>query len=148
MRSPPACLPETVSTAVVVAGDLNDELEATTTQLLHGPSGSEIGTGGFDLPDTGDGQRLWNLAPLILDNQRFSRVFRRRGELIDHLLVSHVLVKAVQTVTTGAIEISSITEEPTERRDEPGSDHRTFFGELPRDELAFSGCQWSILCQV
>jgi endonuclease/exonuclease/phosphatase family metal-dependent hydrolase len=110
--------------AVIVAGDLNDEPEAATTQLLHGPPGSEIGTGGLDHPDSGDGQRLWNLAPLIPAGQRFSRVYRGRGELIDHLLVSHVLVKAVQTVTTGEIEIPSITDQPSERKDEPGSDHR------------------------
>jgi predicted extracellular nuclease len=78
--------------AVVVAGDLNDEPEAATTQLLHGPPGSEIGTEGFDRPDKGDGQRLWNLAPLIPDDQRFSRVYRGRGELIDHLLLSHALI--------------------------------------------------------
>jgi endonuclease/exonuclease/phosphatase family metal-dependent hydrolase len=110
--------------ALIVAGDLNDGPEAATTQLLHGPPGSEIGTGGFDRPDTGDGQRLWNLAPLIPEKQRFSRIFRGRGELIDHLLVSHALVKTVQTVSTGQIEIPSITEQTTERRDEPGSDHR------------------------
>lgn len=109
---------------IVVTGDLNDGPEAATTQLLHGPPGSEIGTTGFDRPDVGDGQRLWNLAPLIPENQRFSRTFHGRGELIDHLLVSHALVKAVQTVTTGRIEISSITEQPTQRRDEPGSNHR------------------------
>lgn len=40
--------------AVIVAGDLNDEPEAATTQLLLGPPGSEIGTGGFDQPDHGD----------------------------------------------------------------------------------------------
>ncbi|MGH7929999.1 MAG: endonuclease/exonuclease/phosphatase family protein [Candidatus Binatia bacterium] len=110
--------------AVVVAGDLNDEPEAATTQLLYGPPGSEIGTGGFDHPDSGDGQRLWNLAPLIPAGQRFSRVYRGRGELIDHLLVAHVLVKAVKTVTTGEIEVPSITDEPTERENEAGSDHR------------------------
>ncbi|MGH3915737.1 MAG: endonuclease/exonuclease/phosphatase family protein [Pseudonocardiaceae bacterium] len=114
--------------AVIVAGDLNDEPEAATTQLLHGPSGSEIGTPGFDHPDQGDGQRLWNLAPLIPEAQRFSRIYRGRGELIDHLLVSHVLVKAVQTVTTGETEIPSITDEPTERQHEPGSDHRPVVG--------------------
>lgn len=109
---------------VVVAGDLNDEAEAATTQLLHGPPGSEIGTGGFKHPDSGDGQRLWNLAPLIPEGQRFSRVYRGRGELIDHLLVSHVLVKAVKTVTTGQIEIPSITELPGEQDSGAGSDHR------------------------
>ena len=110
--------------AVIVAGDLNDEPQAATTQLLHGPPGSEIGTGGFDQPDQGDGQRLWNLASLIPEGQRFSRIYRGRGELIDHLLVSHVLVKAVQTVTTGEIEIPSITDQPSERQDQAGSDHR------------------------
>ncbi len=113
--------------ALIVAGDLNDEPQAATTQLLHGPPGSEIGTGGFDQPDQGDGQRLWNLALLIPEDQRFSRVYRGRGELIDHLLVSHVLVKAVQTVTTGEIEIPSITDQPSERQDQAGSDHRRWW---------------------
>ncbi len=31
----------------MVLGDLNDEVEATTTQILNGQTGSEIGTGGF-----------------------------------------------------------------------------------------------------
>ncbi len=125
--------------AVVVAGDLNDEPEAATTQLLYGPPGSEIGTGGFDHPDSGDGQRLWNLAPLIPEEQRFSRVYRGRGELIDHLLVSHVLVKAVKTVTTGEIEVPSITDEPTERENEAGSDHRPMVARLRWDSAVRVG---------
>ena len=48
--------------AVVVAADLNEGPEAATTQILSGPPGSEIGTGGFKQPDAGDQQRLWNLA--------------------------------------------------------------------------------------
>ena len=116
--------------ALIVAGDLNDEPEAATTQLLHGPPGSEIGTPGFDQPDQGDGQRLWNLAPLIPEAQRFSRIYRGRGELIDHLLVSHALVKSVETVTTAEIEVPSITDEPSERQDEAGSDHRPVVAEF------------------
>ncbi|MCA1708128.1 MAG: hypothetical protein LC808_34570, partial [Actinobacteria bacterium] len=71
---------------------------------------------------TRQGER--RLAPLIPEDQRFSRVYRGRGELIDHLLVSHVLVKAVTTVNTGQIEIPSITDQPSDRQDEAGSDHR------------------------
>jgi len=48
---------------LVVLGDLNDVPEAATTQIPARPPGSEIGTGGFNQPDRGDGQRLWNLAP-------------------------------------------------------------------------------------
>lgn len=33
-------------------------------------------------------------------------------------------VTKANSSTTGEVEIPSITEQPTERRDEPGSDHR------------------------
>src|SRR5918996_1739107 len=108
--------------AVVVLGDLNDEPTAATTQILLGPPGSEIGTPGFDRPDRGDDARLWNLAPLIPPERRFSRVFRGRGELIDHILVSHALVNRIDHVDSGT-RPPSITEDPTTRRDEPASDH-------------------------
>jgi endonuclease/exonuclease/phosphatase family metal-dependent hydrolase len=109
--------------AVVVLGDLNDEPLAATTQILLGPPGSEIGTAGFDAPDQGDGDRLWNLAPLIPAQRRRSRRFRGRDELIDHILVSRRLVRDVRSVDTQAQEPPSITERPAERRDAPGSDH-------------------------
>lgn len=110
--------------AVVVAGDLNDEPQAATTQILLGPGGSEIGTPGYDRPDKGDASRLWNLAPLIPEEQRYSRVYRGRRELIDHLMVSHALLEAIAEVTTGTGATPSVTDNPKERRDAPHSDHR------------------------
>ena len=109
--------------AVIVLGDLNDEPPAATTQILLGPPGSEIGTPGFGSADRGDAWRLWNLAPLIPAERRFSRRFRGRGELIDHVLVSHALVHHVEQADTDPVEPPSITEDPTDRRDEPASDH-------------------------
>jgi endonuclease/exonuclease/phosphatase family metal-dependent hydrolase len=109
--------------AVIVLGDLNDEPLAATTQILLGPPGSEIGTAGFQRPDQGDVSRLWNLAPLIPEERRFSRVFHGRRELIDHLLVSHALATRVQSVDTGDVQPPSIGEVPTARRDERPSDH-------------------------
>ncbi len=113
---------------LLVAGDLNDEPEAATTQILLGPGGSEIGTAGFDRPDAGDAARLWNLAPLIPEDQRFSRIYRGRHELIDHLLVSHALVGTVRSVTTGGptavAATPSVADDPDLRRNAPGSDHR------------------------
>jgi hypothetical protein len=105
-----------------VLGDLNDEPTAATTQIPLGPPGSELGTAGFDRPYRGDGARLWNLAPLIPAERRFSRVFRGRGELIDHILVSHALVNRIDHVDTGT-RPPSITEDPTALRDEQASDH-------------------------
>jgi endonuclease/exonuclease/phosphatase family metal-dependent hydrolase len=109
--------------AVALLGDLNDEPLAATTQIFHGPPGSEIGTPGFEQPDKGDPWRLWNLAWRIPAERRHSRRFRGRDELIDHILVSHALVHDVESVDTGPGEPPSITETPSARRDEPGSDH-------------------------
>jgi endonuclease/exonuclease/phosphatase family metal-dependent hydrolase len=111
--------------AVLLAGDLNDDADAATTQILNGPPGSEIGTVGYDRADQGDADRMWNLAPLIPEDERFTRRYRGRGELIDHIFVSHHLVKRAVAVHTLAAtpQLPSITDDPRERRGEPGSDH-------------------------
>ena len=62
---PPPLTGDGPTQPLLVCGDLNDTMEAATTQLIFGPPGSQIGTGGFDHPDQGDPQRLWNLAPKI-----------------------------------------------------------------------------------
>ncbi len=112
---------------VAVLGDLNDEVTAATTQIPQGPPGSEIGTPGFDRPDKGDAARLWNIAPLIPEKQRFSRVHSGRPELIDHILVSHRLLDRVTGAGTGAplqeTPLPSVDEDPNDRRDATGSDH-------------------------
>ena len=74
--------------AVVLMGDFNDGPTAATSQLLLGPSGSEIGTIGFSRPDQGDAQRLFNTAPAIPEDRRFSRIHRGVGELLDQVLAS------------------------------------------------------------
>jgi exonuclease III len=50
-------------------------------------------------------------------------MFHGRGELIDHILVSHVLATALVDVDTADVALPSITENPTARRDAPASDH-------------------------
>ncbi|MGW2568494.1 endonuclease/exonuclease/phosphatase family protein [Streptomyces sp. NPDC001537] len=113
---------------VAVLGDLNDEVQAATTQILLGPPGSEIGTPGYDHPDQGDAQRLWDVAPLIPAEQRYSRINSGRRELIDHILVSHRLVLRVTAAGTGlpgdrALRLPSVGPDPADRRGKPGSDH-------------------------
>jgi endonuclease/exonuclease/phosphatase family metal-dependent hydrolase len=73
---------------LLVLGDLNDVPEAQTSLVLNGPPGSEIGTPGFDRPDQGDDARLFNLAPLIPQERRYSRVECGRPELLDQILAS------------------------------------------------------------
>jgi endonuclease/exonuclease/phosphatase family metal-dependent hydrolase len=112
----------------VLLGDMNDEVEAATTQILNGPTGSEIGTVGFDRPDRGDPQRMFNLAPLIPEDERFSRVFRGRGELIDHVFASRFLVTggrttSVRTLRPGGDPLPSMTDDPNDVEAHDGSDH-------------------------
>jgi predicted extracellular nuclease len=121
-------------TAVVFAGDLNDEPEAATTQIIKGAGGSEIDPqpgSGFARPDRHDGYRMWNLAPLLPTGPNgeppSTRVYRGRGELIDHIFASHRLVNPdnfPQTHTAlTADPLPSVDDRPTDRRNEPGSDH-------------------------
>src|SRR5919106_4730507 len=64
---------------------MNDEVEAATTLILNGPPGSEIGTVGFDQPDLRDGDRLWNLAPLIPEAALLPSVPTSHGTHRPHL---------------------------------------------------------------
>jgi len=79
-------------TPLLLLGDFNDVPEAQTSLLLTGPPGSEIGTEGFSRADQGDDARLFNLAPLIPEDRRFSRIHRGRGELLDQIFASEELL--------------------------------------------------------
>jgi endonuclease/exonuclease/phosphatase family metal-dependent hydrolase len=110
----------------IMCGDLNDTVQAATTQMLLGPPGSEIDTRGFKSPDKGDAQRLWNLAPLMPAGRNYSRINQGRPELIDHILVSELLVRKVDVNSVGSViaePLPSITPVPTVRLNEPSSDH-------------------------
>jgi len=118
---------------LLVLGDLNDVPEAQTSLLLTGPPGSEIGTPGFERPDTGDDARLFNLAPLIPQERRFSRVERGRPELLDQILASvgcfpagedgdRRLPKADSHVDFRE-RLPSVTDDPAGREDDIAPDH-------------------------
>jgi endonuclease/exonuclease/phosphatase family metal-dependent hydrolase len=110
---------------LLVCGDLNDTMEAATTQLLFGPPGSQIGTGGFDHPDHGDQQRLWDVGYAMVPPDNYSRINDGRKELIDHILVSHALVGALSDATTIPLNVPSIGTQPQlAPRANPPSDHR------------------------
>jgi endonuclease/exonuclease/phosphatase family metal-dependent hydrolase len=116
--------------ALIILGDLNDVPDAATTQILQGPPGSEIGTTGFDRPDGGDAARLFNLAPLIPQDKRFSRVYKSSGELIDHIFASAKLfpgkphrLPTVESHIDALGSLPSIDDNPSDRQGKPGSDH-------------------------
>ena len=116
---------------LILVGDLNDQPQAATTQILYGPPGSHLGTTGFDRPDKGDARRLWNLATLIPEAERYSRIFEGQRELIDHILVSHALIGQVAAVhAVQDRKLPSVTEDPAERRAAPDSDHAPIFARI------------------
>lgn len=115
---------------MIVLGDLNDTEYSATTTTLQGPGGSEIGTGGFDHPDQGDAYRLWNLGLKIPAEQRFSRTYQGRHELIDHILVSHALLDGLGEVATHDVGAPSIGDNPTANPPHPASDHRPVTADL------------------
>jgi endonuclease/exonuclease/phosphatase family metal-dependent hydrolase len=117
--------------SLILVGDLNDEPQAATTQILYGPPGSQIGTTGYQRPDRGDTARLWNLAPLIPEKERFSRIYQGQPELIDHILVSRTVVGHVSEVhTITDRRLPSIGDDPNTRRDAQESDHAPVFAHL------------------
>jgi hypothetical protein len=107
---------------LIVRGDLNDTLQAATTQLLYGPPGSHFDTGRFGLPDRGDAWRLWNLAPRIPVEHRFSDL-RGPAGADRHILISQALLGELVSVDADVSSLSSIGTNPNVRRDAPASDH-------------------------
>jgi endonuclease/exonuclease/phosphatase family metal-dependent hydrolase len=115
---------------LIILGDLNDVPAAATTQILHGPGGSEIGTSGFARRDAGDDTRLFNLASLIREEHRYSRIYQNNKELIDHIFVSQELfpgkprrLPEVDSHVDFANPLPSLTDDPKQRQGKPGSDH-------------------------
>ena len=114
---------------MIFLGDLNDEPLAATTQIIQGPAGSEIDFrpgSGFRTSDQGDGYRMWNLYRLLPpEGPNYTRIYRGRGELIDHIFASHRLVNpdnipAVEIVA--ATPLPSMTDDPSPQPPAP-SDH-------------------------
>jgi endonuclease/exonuclease/phosphatase family metal-dependent hydrolase len=108
------------SNPVIFCGDLNDEPLAATTQIIQGPGGSEIDFrpgSGFRTADSGDGYRMWNLHRLLPpEGPNYSRIYRGRGELIDHVFASHRLVdpdNIPAVAIVAASPLPSMTDDPT-----------------------------------
>lgn len=118
---------------LLMLGDFNDVPEAQTSLIFNGPPGSEIGTLGFSRPDQGDDVRLFNLAPAIAPERRFSRIHHGREELLDQIFASEELFPVGQDNRRQLPEVDShidfegqlpsVGENPVERAKEIGPDH-------------------------
>jgi hypothetical protein len=55
---------------------------------------------------------LWNLAPRIPVEHRFSLIFEGQPELIDHILISHALLAGLVSVDADVTGLASIGTTP------------------------------------
>jgi endonuclease/exonuclease/phosphatase family metal-dependent hydrolase len=128
-----ALLVSNSTNSLVVLGDFNDEPEAQTSLILNGPSGSELGTQGFHRPDQGDDARLFNVAPLIPADRRYSRINFGRKELIDQIFASEELFPRIDdqhrrlpiadSLVDFNAQLPSVTNDPNERDGAVAPDH-------------------------
>jgi len=118
---------------LLVLGDLNDVPAAQTSLLLNGPLGSQIGTLGFNRPDKGDIVRLFNLASLIKEERRYSRIEAGRKELLDQILASadllpvgddgHRALPEVDSHVDFRDGLPSVENDPGRREEDVAPDH-------------------------
>jgi endonuclease/exonuclease/phosphatase family metal-dependent hydrolase len=118
-------MPRQPDVPVVLAGDMNDEAQAVTTVLMSGPA-----DGDPNRPDRYDPYRLYNLADRLPPARAFSRIYRERRELIDHVLVSRQLLLAGVTVDAFVDDIVGIDEDLDGRRDAVVPDHAMVFARI------------------
>jgi endonuclease/exonuclease/phosphatase family metal-dependent hydrolase len=128
-----ALLVGNAQTPLLLLGDFNDVPEAQTSLILNGPPGSEIGTLGFHRRDEGDDARLFNLAPVIAEDRRFSRIHHGRGELLDQIFASEELLPfgpdnrrrlpQVDSHIDFADQLPSVGDNPGDRASEVAPDH-------------------------
>ena len=85
-------------------------------------------------PDKGDDVRLYNLAPYLPAERRFSRIYRKQRELIDHILVSYELIFHHQQVDSVTELIDSIDHQLGPRRRAVFPDHARMFARFALPE--------------
>ena len=103
---------------LILLGDLNDEPNAVTTTLLLGPE-----DGSVQREDKGDDVRLYNLAEKITAERRYSRVYKKRKELIDHILATKDLFVRTRSIDSLVEPIEPIDESTEKRRSANFPDH-------------------------
>jgi hypothetical protein len=98
---------------------MNDGPEAATTQILYGPPDQNL-----NRPDKGDPWQLVNLARFLASpDTAFSRIYKKRGELIDHILASTELARRNVEISIDTTHVTSIGDQPSQRRRAVWPDH-------------------------
>ncbi len=119
---------------LIMLGDLNDGPEAPTTQILLGPEDRSL-----TQRDKFDDVRLYNLADYIQPARRYSRLYHKSRELIDHIMVSHELIFRRRQVDSYVEPIESIDQNVETRREAVFPDHAPIFARFEVPEPSATG---------
>jgi hypothetical protein len=86
--------------------------------------------------DKFDDIRLYSLDEHIPAERRYSRMYHKTQELIDHIMVSHELIFYLRQADSFVEPISSIDQDVDSRRDAVFPDHAPLFArfEIPDEE--------------
>jgi endonuclease/exonuclease/phosphatase family metal-dependent hydrolase len=118
------------SDPAVLLGDLNDGGEALSTQLMLGPTDRSL-----ERRDKFDDVRLYLLDEYIPAPRRFSRIYQKKGEMIDHIAVSHELIFRLRQVDSYIEPIDNIDAELETRREAGFPDHAPVYARLDVDNI-------------
>jgi endonuclease/exonuclease/phosphatase family metal-dependent hydrolase len=115
----------------IVLGDFNDEPHAATTQMLMGPEDADA-----TATDKLDDVRLYNLVAgiprrgdatndkwFLPDDERFSRIYNGRRELIDHLFASKNMLGASEELRQDRWKVTEVRSWVTSILDENVTDN-------------------------
>jgi endonuclease/exonuclease/phosphatase family metal-dependent hydrolase len=119
---------------LILMGDLNDGPDAVTSQILVGPEDRSL-----TQRDKFDDVRLYNLAEYIAPARRYSRLYHKNRELIDHILVSHELIFRRRQVDSYVEPIESIDQDTEARRAAVFPDHAPVFARFEIPEPSATG---------
>ncbi len=119
---------------LILMGDLNDSPQSETVKTLVGPEDRSLAK-----RDKFDDIRLYNLGEYIEPARRYSRLYHKERELIDHILVSYELVFRRRQVDSYVEPIESIDQDTNLRQEAVYPDHAPIFARFEIPEPSATG---------
>jgi len=107
---------------LILLGDFNDGSESMTCQILAGPADRSLST-----RDKFDDIRLYDLSTYIAADRRYSRMYLKEREMIDHIMCSNELIFHRKQVDSFVEPIENIDSNVEVRKESPYPDHAPVF---------------------
>lgn len=114
---------------MILLGDYNDDGAAVSSKIMLGPEDRSL-----QRRDQFDDIRLYLLDEYIPPDRRFSRIYQKQPELIDHIAVSRELIFRRRQVDAYVEPIDNIDADVESRRETAYPDHAPLFARFDVSE--------------